>query len=82
MAQQMIAMADHAFREDKVVIEAQFANLDEEPGAPMLATQADKPLTIFRGLMQKARNRELDGSVAEAAQAAVPTEGPPMARAS
>ena len=82
MAQQMIAMADHAFREDKVIIEAQFANLDEESGAPMLATQADKPLTIFRGIMQKARNRERDGSVAEAAQAAVPTESPPMARAS
>lgn len=82
MAQQMIAMADHAFREDKVIIEAQFANLDERSSAPMLATQADKPLTLFRGLMQKARKRERDDAASGARQAAVASLATHMAQAS
>ncbi len=82
MARQMIAMARHAFQEDKLIIEAQYANLAYRDDRPTLVTQADKPLTLFRGLMQKARNHERGAPQSDAGDhASAPSETEQIAHA-
>lgn len=52
MPRQMAAVVQ-AFEEDRAVIEAQQAVIDELPPAPMVLTSADAALSRFRRLMQR-----------------------------
>lgn len=55
IAQQMIDMAYVGFREDKVIIEAQYQNISNGIIGNMIATESDKALTIFRRIMNRLR---------------------------
>ena len=55
IAQQMIDMAHIGFREDKVIIEAQYSNIAKGEVGPIIATESDKALTIFRRIMKRLR---------------------------
>ncbi|WP_019528253.1 aromatic ring-hydroxylating dioxygenase subunit alpha [Dasania marina] len=59
IAEQMIAVAKMAFKEDKVIIEAQAKNISLEPDLPMMPTAADKSIALFNKEMEKIKNKRL-----------------------
>ena len=54
----LMGIAAVAFAEDKVMIEAQQANIDRMPPAQVVPTSADKALTLFNRLVQRLAREE------------------------
>lgn len=55
MADAMIAVANQAFDEDKVMIEAQQKIIDSDPDARVIPSSADKAITLFQRKMASLR---------------------------
>lgn len=65
LAELMLSVADRAFEEDRVIIEAQQRIIEADPGRVPMPTAADKGITLFRRMMQG-----VDGASAPPAAAA------------
>jgi phenylpropionate dioxygenase-like ring-hydroxylating dioxygenase large terminal subunit len=54
----LMGIADMAFTEDRVMIEAQQRVIDASPGHPIMPTSADKGVTLFNRLVEKMAKEE------------------------
>jgi vanillate O-demethylase monooxygenase subunit len=57
-------LADMAFGEDKVMIEAQQKVIDRSPGARIMPTAHDKGVTIFTRLVERLAKAEATATTA------------------
>jgi vanillate O-demethylase monooxygenase subunit len=58
----LMAMADQAFNEDKVMIEAQQRVVDRTPDPQVMPTAHDKGVTMFNRLVERLVRAEREGS--------------------
>ncbi|MCW2370093.1 aromatic ring-hydroxylating dioxygenase subunit alpha [Sphingobium sp. B11D3D] len=65
----MMRMADMAFAEDKVMIEAQQRSIDQAPGARIMPTSHDRGVTLFNRLVARLASNKEPAQEQEAANA-------------
>lgn len=63
---------DTAFNEDKIIIESQFARLQERPLPPLLDIRTDQPMVQARRMLEKLMEAEREEGAASAAHACAP----------
>jgi vanillate O-demethylase monooxygenase subunit len=63
----LMGIADMAFGEDKLIIEAQQRVIDDTPGHRVMPTSADKGVVLFNRLVERLARAEMEGEVRRSA---------------